>query len=240
MDETLEGRIETLERAVTDGDHDLSTLAEEADALDRLAAAEDRIDELETRVEELDAASQALRGYVGNIRSVNTDIEQRADAALAKAEAVEDALADTEETAPRSGKEEPAGGPDNRTGDTTNGDHTADGNRASCHRTGQGGVGRDAPADMDPRTGTGQGRATVDAPTGPTHDAGTPDGGRSGIAARGGTRTEHCHACGRPHGTGAPDSDESGKTSGSASAPEDLVESGEEEPGTLERIREML
>jgi hypothetical protein len=46
-------------------------------------------------VSELEAATQALRGYVGNVRAVNRDIEQRADTALAKAESVESALDET-------------------------------------------------------------------------------------------------------------------------------------------------
>ena len=93
MDE-LEARIETLERAVTDGDHDLSELATESETRERVAALETEVGELADRVSELEAATQALRGYVGNVRAVNRDIEQRADTALAKAESVESALVD--------------------------------------------------------------------------------------------------------------------------------------------------
>lgn len=92
MTERLEHRIETLERAITDGDHDLSALAAEADAVDRLETLESRVDEIDDRVSELEAATQALRGYVGNIRSVNTDVEQRAETAIAKVESLESAL----------------------------------------------------------------------------------------------------------------------------------------------------
>lgn len=92
MTETLEQRIETLERAVTDGDHDLSGLAAEADAVDRLETLETRVDDIDDRVSELEAATQALRGYVGNIRSVNTDVEQQAEIALAKVESLEATL----------------------------------------------------------------------------------------------------------------------------------------------------
>lgn len=92
MTETLEHRIETLERAITDGDHDLSALAAEADAVDRLETLETRVDDIDDRVSELEAATQALRGYVGNIRSVNTDVEQRAETALATVESLESAL----------------------------------------------------------------------------------------------------------------------------------------------------
>lgn len=89
QDDTLRRRIEALERAVTDGDHDLSTLAEDADIHEQLQTVESRLDELETTVTELDAATQALRGYVGNLRSVNRDVERQAEAALAKAEKLE-------------------------------------------------------------------------------------------------------------------------------------------------------
>lgn len=92
MDEALPERVDALERAITDGDSDLTELTAEAEALDRLAELEATVDELETRVAELEAATQALRGYVGNVRSVNQAVEQRADAALSKAEAVESAI----------------------------------------------------------------------------------------------------------------------------------------------------
>jgi len=95
MDDALRERVEALERAVTDGDHDLSAVADEAAALDRLDTLESDVADLADRVEELEAATQALRGYVGNIRSVNTDVEQRADAALAKVEALERQLPET-------------------------------------------------------------------------------------------------------------------------------------------------
>lgn len=93
MDDALTERVEALERAVTDGDHDLSALADDAEALDRLDALEDRIEDIGERVDELEAATQALRGYVGNIRSVNQDVEQRADTALAKVESLEAEMA---------------------------------------------------------------------------------------------------------------------------------------------------
>lgn len=92
MDE-LEARIEALERAVTDGDRDLSELATEGETRERLAALEGDLDDLADRVAELEAATQALRGYVGNVRAVNSEVEQRADAALAKVESLESELA---------------------------------------------------------------------------------------------------------------------------------------------------
>ena len=88
MDE-LEARLETLERAVTEDEHDLSALATDGDAVRRLGSLEERTETLTDRVDELEAATQALRGYVGNVRSVNRDVEQRTEAALAKVESLE-------------------------------------------------------------------------------------------------------------------------------------------------------
>lgn len=84
--EDLEERLTALERAVTDGDHDLSALAESGDHAERIRELETQIRTLEDDVAELDAATQALRGYVGNLRAVNRDVERRADAALAATE----------------------------------------------------------------------------------------------------------------------------------------------------------
>jgi len=92
----LESRIETLERAVTAGEHDLSELASEADALERLNEVEATCEEFERQLAELEAATQAVRGYVGSIRAVNSEVEQRADAALAAVESLEEQLEATE------------------------------------------------------------------------------------------------------------------------------------------------
>ncbi|MEF8777647.1 MAG: hypothetical protein V5A36_01915 [Natronomonas sp.] len=72
--DSVERRLDAVERALT-----------ENEPLERA----DRLDDLETRIAELEAAVQALRGYVGSVRAVNEDIEQRADHALRKAQAVE-------------------------------------------------------------------------------------------------------------------------------------------------------
>ncbi len=92
MEETLEQRLAALERELTDGTHDCSALAEGAAAADRVTDIEAELDDLTDRVAELEAATQALRGYVGNVRSVNTDVEERADLALSKAEAARRAV----------------------------------------------------------------------------------------------------------------------------------------------------
>lgn len=87
--ETLDERLRAVERALT-GDDDLADLRDAAQLRRDLDALADRTDELEERADELDAATQALRGYVGSIRAVNESVERRADAALAKAESLEE------------------------------------------------------------------------------------------------------------------------------------------------------
>lgn len=89
MQDDLEARVEALERALTDGEGDFTDIGTAAERADRLADLEKRLDSLADRVCELEAATQAVRGYVGNVRAVNDDVESRADAALAKAEALE-------------------------------------------------------------------------------------------------------------------------------------------------------
>jgi len=87
--ETLSERVRTVERAVSDGDHSFPEVDELADLTERLNDIEQRLDELEGRTAEQEAATQALRGYVGNVRSVNKRVEQRADTALAATERLE-------------------------------------------------------------------------------------------------------------------------------------------------------
>lgn len=94
--ESIERRLDAVERAVIDGEStaDGDEIAGRADAAgsndfhDRLATLESRVEVLDDRVAELEAATQALRGYVGGVRAVNRDVERRADAALAAVEAL--------------------------------------------------------------------------------------------------------------------------------------------------------
>jgi hypothetical protein len=88
MDDQLEERVATLERAVTDGEGDVAALTEAAVTAERLEALETAAGDLEDRVAELEAATQALRGYVGSVRSVNREVEERADLALSRVEAL--------------------------------------------------------------------------------------------------------------------------------------------------------
>lgn len=78
-----------------DSEHDRESVERRLAAVERALATDepleyaDRLDDLEGRVAELEAAVQALRGYVGSVRAVNEDIEQRADLALRKVTAIE-------------------------------------------------------------------------------------------------------------------------------------------------------
>jgi hypothetical protein len=92
MTDDLTRRLEAVERAVTDGHTDLTSVADATDIATRLDAVERRLDEVETRLDETEAATQALRGYLGGVDGVSEAVERRADLALAKAEAVEDAV----------------------------------------------------------------------------------------------------------------------------------------------------
>lgn len=77
MSDALCERIDTIERMLTGrADGTLDELPE-------------RIAMLETQVAELEASVQALRGYVGNVQHVNSEVERRADRALAAVESIE-------------------------------------------------------------------------------------------------------------------------------------------------------
>jgi hypothetical protein len=243
MDE-LEARIEALERAVTEGDHDLSELATEGETRERLAAVEAELGDLADRVAELEAATQALRGYAGNVRAVNRDVEQRADAALAKAESLESAIADGAET----------------TGDR-HGRDDGDRERATSNPPGSAGPGPtghspEPPAGVNGETRSdGQTRETrrdtgvSDSPTGNTR-------GETGVSdsSTGSTRGDasghgRCRACGRPTGADTASGDDHPASPGvgtdSTDDPLDGVfeaDGGREtgEDGTFDRIRKML
>lgn len=115
-DDRLEARLEAVERALTGGETAVADLEDAAALRAGLAEGNERLDDLEERVTELEAATQALRGYVGNVRQVNEEVERRADAALAKVQSLEDRVADLEggarprETDPGSVVSEPSGG----------------------------------------------------------------------------------------------------------------------------------
>jgi len=89
-EDELEARVAALERALTDGrEGSVDDLSSEAALEGSVESLRERLDELEGRLEELDAALQAVRGYVGEVRHVNREVERRAEAALAAVERLE-------------------------------------------------------------------------------------------------------------------------------------------------------
>jgi chromosome segregation ATPase len=92
--DAIDQRLRAVERALTDDESDLTDLRTAAERTHDVEALSARLDDVDERLDELDAATQALRGYVGNVREVNESVERRADAALAKAESLEAAFDD--------------------------------------------------------------------------------------------------------------------------------------------------
>ncbi|WP_148413020.1 hypothetical protein [Haloferax sp. KTX1] len=90
----LAARLDAVERTITDGDADFSSLEDLAAVERRVADLESAVESLTERLDEMDAATQAMRGYLGGVRAVNEDVERRANAALAKAESLESELVD--------------------------------------------------------------------------------------------------------------------------------------------------
>jgi chromosome segregation ATPase len=113
--ETLAERVRTVERAVTDGDHDFPTATDLGELSERVRALEQQLETVEDRTEELEAATQALRGYVGNVRSVNEQVENRADTALAATERLERRLDAMESERSKNYAEAPKQGPVEKT-----------------------------------------------------------------------------------------------------------------------------
>ena len=107
--DTLERRLAAVERTLVDGDGtpaELPEIESVAYDVDRLQS---RLDELEAQVADLEGAMEAVRGYAGNVRSVNEDVERRADAAVATVDRLERRIENVEwvlesgDTPPRNG-----------------------------------------------------------------------------------------------------------------------------------------
>jgi hypothetical protein len=252
MDDTLERRIEALERAVTDDEHDLSALATAGETAERLDALDSRLESIEDRVAELEAATQAVRGYVGNVRSVNRDIEQRADAALARVESLEAAVADESDssataTSPTSSadhrEEADAGGATASTpgGTASNeGSNTGERARGAGGTTGAGATGSGSGLDTgtDPASdGTGGGHH-CEACGRPTPEGGT-DRRQSSPGDPGAERTGGGNRPAGPRANGATGASAQAKTGPEALDPEFRAENGDD-AGAFERIRRLL
>lgn len=139
--EDLRERVEAVERALTEGESDLTALAEGAARAERVDALAADVEALQNDVTELRTATQALRGYVGNIRSVNESVEERADGALAVAESLEDRVEALEDAGPPSpnrdggrGRDESDPTASERGGNTRRDRGAADGRCQACGR----------------------------------------------------------------------------------------------------------
>lgn len=161
MDE-LRARVEAVERALTDGEGDLTALAEGAARADRVEALADDVEALQDDVAELEAATQALRGYVGNVRSVNESVEERADGALAAVESLENRVealgAPDDGSGPgrRHGRGSVGRPPPSGNGEELPGGGRADGEGGRCQT-----CGRPGPATRA-ATADGRGRSAID------------------------------------------------------------------------------
>lgn len=188
MDDLRE-RVAAVERALTDGDGDLSALAEGAARAERVADLEATVADLREDVTELEAATQALRGYVGNVRSVNEDVEQRAETAVAAVENVTERVETIEsvlgsESGDRAEREVPVAGPSDDASPPAGGD-----------RAGSAGPAVEIPTPTDAsgehRSG-GSGGSGSDPGFGGDDDH-EPAGDRSAQAQH----AQSCPACGR-------------------------------------------
>lgn len=177
MDDQLEERVASLERAVTDGEGDAAALAEAAVTAERLEDLETAVDDLTDRVAELEAAAQALRGYVGNVRSVNRDVEERADLALARVEALTEQPTTDDGVPPQDGsshgrEQDRAGNPGHRGKQRTSSDRCDRCGRRKESGAGTEGSERRTPGSVGVRDGINskqageQASGTVSAPDG--------------------------------------------------------------------------
>lgn len=106
----LTERLDAVERALTESDRSVDSIADAAAAADARASLADRLSAVEARIDELEAATQAVRGYTGAVRAVNRDVERRADLALARATAAHDGYAADREEALTDGDRPPESG----------------------------------------------------------------------------------------------------------------------------------
>lgn len=224
MSESIERRLAALERAVTDGDVDLTALASDADLADRVERAETRLEDLERQVTDLEAASQALRGYVGNVRSVNRDVEQRADAALAAVDRLAEDSAASETRPPKNTFiDEPADGADSPVTEPSP-DKPPTGGSPECH------------GERSPRS-TADPSAAEPKPATPRPGEGTSDDRRA-AAGRAGPGAEG-HGRDRTDG-GRPTGDDPDATARPRWQDPPAAEDGATDAGLLARIRALL
>lgn len=189
--EDLRERVEAVERALTDGNGELTALAEGAASAERVEELSSEVAALQEEVAELSAATQALRGYVGNVRSVNEAVEERADAAVAAADSLEERVErlESKDRAPPHHREQsaepPSTEPDSRRPDTRATDVQGSGASAesrtcsSCGRPSDGAAAPDGGTNHGFQDGRGSPRPQS---AGPSPDSGTPSASRESLA----------------------------------------------------------
>lgn len=85
----LDQRLSAVERVVVDGDLSLDELEELTSLAETVTALETRIGEQEQRLADLEAGIQSIEGYVGNVESINDDVERQAASAVATVDRLE-------------------------------------------------------------------------------------------------------------------------------------------------------
>ena len=87
--ERIEQRLSAVERTVVDGDGLVDELTDLESIADRLDGLEARVERHERRIASLEGSIDAVGGFVGNVESVNEDVEKQADAAIAAVDRLE-------------------------------------------------------------------------------------------------------------------------------------------------------
>jgi len=87
--EQLEQRVAAIENTVTDGDVEFEEVSDITELVKEVQNMSERLETLERRLVEIEGATQSLEGYLGNVRSVNQETEDRADAAIAAVDRLE-------------------------------------------------------------------------------------------------------------------------------------------------------
>lgn len=93
----IEHRLAAVERVVVDGDYDVDQLADQASLRETVEHLETQVTEHEQRLADLEARTESLSGYVGNVQTVNDDVERRAASAVATVDRLDDRVEDLED-----------------------------------------------------------------------------------------------------------------------------------------------
>lgn len=98
--ERLDQRLTAVERVVVDGDVELDGLADLATLTADIDRLETRVKDYEQRLAALEATVDAVSGFVGNVESVDEDVEQQAAAAVAAVDRLEYRIDELERALP--------------------------------------------------------------------------------------------------------------------------------------------